>query len=116
VTDKRAVATRNDDPTAVRLLPLYRRRLNELLRAADEAAPGEPAALCVAIGRVVADLNADLVGLYRRSEAGVLRRFDQGIVLPALERLRDVLRRRSMQIRPIRDTLRKAISELRRTA
>ena len=116
MTNKRAVATPNNNPAAVRLLPLYRRRLIELLRAAEEAAPIEPAALCVAIGKVVADLNADLLGLYRRSEGGFLRRSDQGIVMPALERLRDVLRRHSMQIRPIRDTLRKAISGLRRIA
>jgi hypothetical protein len=110
--------TKNDTPRtacgtpAARLLASYRRRLAELLGRAESAAPREPAELRLAVATLVETLNDDLLRLYRLAESGTLTRGDQTIVVPALERLRDTLRRRGSRQRAMSDTLHKAITGL----
>ena len=101
-----------DGSTAARLLATYRQRLLDLLGRAEEAAPGEPAELRLAVAALVEQLNDDLLRLYRLAENGTLTRSDQTIAVPALERLRDTLRHRGARLHAMSDTLHKAISGL----
>jgi hypothetical protein len=101
-----------DGSAAARLLASYRRRLLELLGRAELAAPREPAELRLAVATLVEQLNDDLLRLYRVAESGALTRADQMVVMPTLERLRDTLRHRGARLRPMSDTLHKAIAGL----
>ena len=97
---------------ATALLARYRARLAELLAAAESAAPSEPGELRAAVDHLVEALNADLLGLYRDAERGTLAAREAAILLPALEKLRNVLRHRDVRLRTIRDTLHKAVSAM----
>jgi len=88
----------------------YRERLSEMLAWAESANPAEAGALRFAVARLVEELSSDLLHFYRKLEARELTGTDQTVVLPALERLRDVLRHWRMRSRPLRDTLHKAIA------
>jgi hypothetical protein len=95
-------------PQASVLLARYRARLATLLAEAEAAAPVEPAALKLALDQLVEDLNADLLTVYRAAERGELAAREAAIVVPAFERLRNVLRQRDVRNGSIRDTLHKA--------
>lgn len=97
---------------AARLLSAYRLRLTMLLEAAESTAPLESGELKLAVGRLVEDLNADLLRLYRLAEDGALSSIERRVAMPTLERLRDTLRHRGARVRPMRDTLHKAINGL----
>ena len=88
----------------------YRERLSQMLTWAETADPAEAGALRLAVARLVEELSRDLLHLYRKLEARELTSTDQTVVMPALERLRDVLRHWRMRSRPLRDTLHKAIA------
>ena len=88
----------------------YRERLSQMLTWAENANPSEAGALRLAVARLVEELSRDLLHLYRKLEARELTGTDQTVVMPALERLRDVLRHWRMRARPLRDTLHKAIA------
>ena len=92
------------------LLATYRARLVELIGTAEAAAPSEPAPLRAAVDALVENLNADLLNLYRAVESGVLKPRDAAILLPAFERLRNVLRHRDVRLCSMRDTLHKAVT------
>ena len=92
------------------LLARYRARLVELVGSAEAAAPAEPASLRAAVDLLVENLNADLLHLYRAAEQGALEARDAAILLPAFERLRNVLRHRDVRLCSMRDTLHKAVS------
>ena len=92
------------------LLAQYRRRLVDLLDIAETSAPAEPAALRAAVDLLVENLNADLLNLYRAVEHGALTPRDAAILLPAFERLRNVLRHRGVRLCSMRDTLHKAVT------
>jgi len=111
VTKNKTSRATTDSPAA-RLLVSYRRRLNDLLGRAEEAAPREPAELRLAVATLVETLNDDLLRLYRLAESGTMTRGDQMIVVPALERLRDTLRHRGSRLHAMSDTLHKAIAGL----
>ena len=99
-------------PPAAILLIRYRTRLNALLAAAETAAPEEPGELRAAVDQLVEDLNADLLALYRAAERGILKAREAAILVPAVERLRNVLRHRDVRLCSMRDTLHKAVSGL----
>jgi hypothetical protein len=88
----------------------YRDRLSQMLTWAESANPADAGALRLAVARLVEELSRDLLDLYRKLEDRELTGTDQTVVMPALERLRDVLRHWRMRARPLRDTLHKAIA------
>ena len=92
------------------LLAQYRTRLVELIGTAEASAPSEPASLRAAVDLLVENLNADLLRLYRAVEHGALKPRDAAILLPAFERLRNVLRHRDVRLCSMRDTLHKAVT------
>jgi hypothetical protein len=100
-------ATNTLHPTV--LLTGYRTRLAALVAAAEAAAPAEPGELRAAVDQLVEELNADLLTLYRAAERGALKARDATILVPALERLRNVLRHRDVRLCSMRDTLHKAV-------
>jgi hypothetical protein len=106
VTQKNA-STNSSDP--VDLLTGYRDQLARLLASAEAAAPHEPPVLRAAVDSLVEALNADLLRLYRDTEARRRKSKEAAIVVPALERLRNILRHRDVRVRPMRDTLHKAV-------
>ncbi len=99
-----------DAPQPAALLARYRARLVELLDSAEASAPSEPASLRAAVDLLVENLNADLLNLYRAVEQGALKPRDAAILLPAFERLRNVLRHRDVRLCSMRDTLHKAVT------
>lgn len=107
-TKTSARAPRLLDPAT--LLATYRARLVELIGTAEASAPSEPAPLRAAVDSLVENLNADLLNLYRAVESGGLKPRDAAILLPAFERLRNVLRHRDVRLCSMRDTLHKAVT------
>lgn len=99
-----------EPPEPAALLARYRARLVELVADAEAAEPEEPAALRAAVDGLVETLNADLLHLYRAAEQGALKARDARILLPAFERLRNVLRHRDVRLCSMRDTLHKAVT------
>jgi hypothetical protein len=91
------------------LLHRYRTRLIALVEAAEAAAPAEPGELRAAVDQLVDELNANLLTLYRAAERGGLKAREAAILVPTLERLRNVLRRRDVRLCSMRDTLHKAV-------
>jgi len=69
----------------------------------------EQVAIGLAFARLVDSLAADLVQLYQEESSGRLSESDRLLVLPALERMRNVLRRAQRPTRSLRDTLRNAL-------
>ncbi len=98
--------------SATRLLTSYRQRLAHLLERASAAGAAKAPDLRLEIAALVEGLNDDLLALYRLAESGTLLAVDLTVVLPALERLRDTLRQRGTRVRPVRDTLGKAVAGL----
>lgn len=92
------------------LLAGYRTRLVELVTIAESTAPAEPAMLRAAVDQLVENLNADLLNVYRAAEKGVLKPRDASVLVPAFERLRNVLRHRDVRLCSMRDTLHKAVT------
>lgn len=107
-TNTSARAPRPLEPAA--LLARYRARLVELVENAKAAAPSEPASLRAAVDLLVENVNADLLTLYRAAEHGALKPRDAAKLLPAFERLRNVLRHRDVRLCSMRDTLHKAVT------
>jgi len=99
-----------DAPQPTELLVRYRTRLMELVTAAEAAAPTEPSTLRTGVDQLVDDLNVDLLVLYRAAERGALQPREAAIMLPAFERLRNVLRHRDVRLCSMRDTLHKAVT------
>jgi hypothetical protein len=112
VTSKKSSTPATDAVQPAHLLARYRERLARLLETATAAAPGEPPLLRVAVESLLEDLNSDLLALYRGSEARRLKPKEMAIVVPALEKLRNVLRQRDARVRSMRDTLHKAVTVL----
>ena len=110
------VSTRNPpasaapQPDVAVLLARYRDRLIELVALAEAAAPAEPAHLRAAVDLLVENLNEDLLKIYRATESGALKAHEAAIVVPAFERLRNVLRHRDVRLCSMRDTLHKAVT------
>ena len=96
-------------PHPALLLAGYRTRLLDLVGSAESTAPTEPALLRAAVGQLVENLNADLLDVYRAAETGALAARDAAILVPAFERLRNVLRHRDLHLCSMRDTLHKAV-------
>ncbi len=96
------------DPAS--LLAGYRAQLVDLVAIAESTAPAEPAMLRAAVDQLVENLNADLLNVYRAVEKGVLKARDAAILVPAFERLRNVLRHRDVRLCSMRDTLHKAVT------
>jgi hypothetical protein len=94
---------------AARALANYRTRLAEILRLTDTATPAQFRALNLAVAHLVDELSHELLLLYQQREHHALTDTDRAIVMPALERVRDVLRHRQRRSRPLHDTLHKAI-------
>jgi hypothetical protein len=110
VTSRTTLGHPPETPQPAELLVRYRARLMELVTAAAAAAPTEPAALRTGVDQLVDDLNVDLLILYRAAERGALQPREAAIMLPAFERLRNVLRHRDVRLRSMRDTLHKAVT------
>gem|GEM_PF-6820194 len=112
MTDPKTPAGAPDAAPATALLARYRARLVALVDSAQAVAPTEPGELRSAVDRLVEELSADLLACYRAAERGELPAGEAAILLPALERLRNVLRHRDTRLRSIRDTLHKAVSAM----
>lgn len=97
---------------AARTLSIYRIRLEELLARAEEGSEYEEAKVRYTLGTLIEQLSTDLMFLYYESARGGLTDGDRAIVLPALERIRDVLRRAHRRPLPLRDALHKAIAAM----
>lgn len=96
--------------TAARMLVEYRAALADLLARSESAGRKMEAEISHAVGTLLWQLSIDLIELYKESARGALARSDTTTVLPALERIRDVLRNARRYPRPLRDTLHKAIA------
>jgi predicted amino acid racemase len=108
IVSSRTPAAARSTPTE--LLGRYRVELLELVTIAEGAAPTEPAVLRTGVDRLVENLNRDLLELYRAAETGVLKARDSAILVPAFEKLRNVLRHRDVRLCSMRDTLHKAVT------
>ncbi|MGA2779233.1 MAG: hypothetical protein ABSF94_16870 [Steroidobacteraceae bacterium] len=97
---------------AARLLSLYRIRLEELLTRLEVGSRDQESNIRFVLGTIIEQLGTDLMSLYHESARGSLIHSDQTIVLPALERMRDVLRRAHRRPVPLRDALHKAIAAM----
>ena len=107
----RKTVVRAPDPAhPASLLAVYRTRLIELIAIAESTAPSEPALLRASVDQLVENLNADLLHVYRAAETGGLVPRDAAILVPAFERLRNVLRHRDVRLCSMRDTLHKAVT------
>lgn len=107
----RKTVVRAPDPAhPASLLAVYRTRLIELIAIAESTAPSEPALLRASVDQLVENLNADLLRVYRAAETGKLVPRDAAILVPAFERLRNVLRHRDVRLCSMRDTLHKAVT------
>jgi len=95
---------------AERTMSLYRSLLANLLTRAEGQDRRDEPAIGLAFARLVDSLGADLVQLYQDEAAGRLSDSDRRIVLPALERMRNVLRRAHRRTLSLRDTLHKALN------
>jgi hypothetical protein len=95
---------------AERTLSVYRSLLVNLLTRAEGQGRADEAAIGLAFARLVDGLGADLVQLYQDQAQGLLSESDRLIVLPALERMRNVLRRAHRRTLSLRDTLHKALN------
>ncbi len=91
-------------------MSLYRSLLANLLARAEGKDRADEAAIGLAFARLVDSLGADLVQLYQDQALGQLSESDRLIVLPALERMRNVLRRAHRRTISLRDTLHKALN------
>jgi len=94
---------------AARALASYRARLAVLLTSIERATAPEVRTLDHAVAKLVDELSVDLLRLYQKQEHHLLIETDRAVVIPALERLRDVLRHRHRRSRPFGDTVKKAI-------
>lgn len=99
------------DVAALCLLSRYRQKISTLLDLAERS-PESAAHLEAQAYDLAEDLNTDLLRLYSLSAAGKLATVERLTVLPALERLRDILRFRGRSHRSLRDVLQKASAEL----
>jgi len=97
---------------AARTLSLYRARLKDLLDQVDNSDGHGEANIRFSLGTLIEQLSTELMLLYYESTRGGLVHSDQTIVLPALERMRDVLRRAHRRPLPLRDALHKAIAAM----
>lgn len=97
---------------AARTLSLYRARLKDLLDQVDNSDGREETNIRFSLGTLIEQLSTELMLLYYESARGGLVHSDQTIVLPALERMRDVLRRAHRRPLPLRDALHKAIAAM----
>jgi len=91
-------------------LTRYRGRLRLLLSRAEDLSPAEPGDLRADLVALIDDLNRDLLDLYDQTESGSARDDNYAVVTAALEAMRNTLRRRNT-LRPIRDLLRRAITQ-----
>jgi len=97
---------------AARTLSLYRARLKDLLDQVDNSDGRGEATIRFSLGTLIEQLSTELMLLYHESARGGLVQSDQTIVLPPLERMRDVLRRAHRRPLPLRDALHKAIGAM----
>jgi hypothetical protein len=97
---------------AARTLSIYRMRLEDLLTRIEDGGGEEEANIRFTLGTLIDQLSTDLMFLYYESARGGLTEDDRSIVLPALERIRDVLRRAHRRPVPLRDALHRAIAAM----
>lgn len=97
---------------AARTLSIYRVRLEDLLTRVEDGSGEEQTNVRFALGTLIEQLSTDLMFLYYESARGGLTEDDRSIVLPALERIRDVLRRAHRRPVSLRDALHKAIAAM----
>ncbi len=82
-----------------------------MTRVKDGSGDDEPK-IRFTLGTLIEQLSTDLMFLYYESTRGGLTEDDRTIVVPALERIRDVLRRAHRRPIPLRDALHKAIAAM----
>ena len=87
-------------------------RLEDLLTRIEDGGGEEEVNIRFTLGTLIDQLSTDLMFLYYESARGALTEDDRSIVLPALERIRDVLRRAHRRPVPLRDALHKAIAAM----
>jgi len=104
------VLARRITTPAAQVLLYYRIRLATLLASAEDASLLEAPVFRLTIAKVVEDLTEDLIRLYEDLQRHGLTETDRTDVVPALERLRTVLRQRHTYSRRFRNTIRKMIS------
>jgi hypothetical protein len=97
---------------AARLLLSYRTQLADLLTRAEAAGRNAESEINHAVGTLLWQLSIDLIELYQEAARGALTHSDTVTVVPALERMRDVLRSARRHPRPLRDILHKAIATI----
>lgn len=97
---------------AARTLSIYRTRLEDLLAKVEDGWGHDDPKARFTLGTLIEQLSTDLMFLYYESARGSLTEDDRAIVVPALERIRDVLRRAHRRPLPLRDALHKAIAAM----
>lgn len=98
--------------TARLVLASYRERLVRILETLNDGTPAAQDVARRATTDLVEQLNADLLSLYRRRERGTLDDSAADSLVPVLEKVRDLLRFRTVRKRPVADTLQRAVREL----
>jgi hypothetical protein len=96
-------------PAAV-ALAAYRERLVGILTSIESADSPGPRVLHIAVAQLLENLSHNLAHLYLQRGSPELSDTDQAIVIPALERMRDVLRHRRRPSNRLSDTLHEAIA------
>lgn len=95
----RAVNTESDRE-AIDLIHRYRRMLLELL--------GQEEGLERAVATLLDRLTLDLMAFYNRAENGSSSALERNTIVPALERMREILRHRHKRGQSTREAVRKA--------
>ena len=106
---------RVNEDTSIRVLRFYRAWLIRIIDVAERRTPVAARDASRATADLVERLNSDLLSLYRRRESGTLAIGEQTVLVPTLERIRNVLRFRTSRKRSIEDTLRQAVTQLSQT-
>jgi len=96
------------DAKSLRLVSRYRDRLREILKLSEVETPSGQLQARRHVAALVDELTRDLIGFYDQGNPETLTPLQRTAVLPALKRLRDILRNSKSSRLELRDTLRKA--------
>jgi hypothetical protein len=96
------------DVKSLRLVSRYRDRLREILKLAEIETPSSQQQARRHVAALVDELTRDIVRFYDQGTPDSLTPLQRTAVLPALKRLRDILRNSKSSRRGLRDTLLKA--------
>jgi hypothetical protein len=96
------------DSKSLKLVSRYRDRLRAILELVEDESPASRLRAQRDVLALVDQLTHDIVGFFDQNGPGSLTDLQRKTVLPALKRLRDILRNSKNSRRGLRDTLLKA--------